>query len=229
MAVAVQLWREMIVGATLVFAAAAALPVAADIMAHVAEASARRHLVSYSGTRTYSMNNLRFHREAKMVVRMTYRPGEGKRFTQVERSGSDILVDVIQKLIDTEVEASRPGQEAKSLISPANYEARLRGSATVEGRECWVLDLKPRVKSRFLIFGTAWVDKATYGLVRLDGTTAASLSMWVGSPHLVEDRADVDGIWVPVHMRSRSSTFLTGDSELVITYTGYQIHRGTAQ
>ncbi len=164
-----------------------------------------------------------------MVVRMTYRPGEGKRFTQVERSGSDILADIIQKLIDTEVEASRPGQEAKSLISPANYDTRLRGSATAEGRECWVLGLKPRVKSRFLINGTVWVDKATYGLVRLDGTTAASLSMWVGSPHLVEDRAEVDGIWVPVRVRSRSSTFLTGDSELVITYTGYQIHRGTAQ
>lgn len=220
-----QTYQLMIVGATLVFAAAGILPTAQEVLTHVAEASARRHMVSYSGTRTYSMRNLRFRRQAKVVVHMTYHPGEGKRFKVVERSGSDILADIVQKLIDTEIEASRPPGEAKSLISPANYDAHLRGSATMGGRDCWVLDLKPRAKSRFLMSGTVWVDKATYGLVRLDGTTAASLSIWVGSPHLIEDRAIAGGIWLPAHVRSRSSTFLTGDSELDITYTGYQVQR----
>jgi hypothetical protein len=101
----------------------------------------------------------------------------------------------------------------------------LRGSDTTAGRDCWVLEVKPRAKSKYLISGTAWVDKSTFDVVRLDGVTAASLSIWVGTPHIVEDRSEVDGIWLPSRLKSRSSTFLTGESELEIAYTGYQVQR----
>jgi len=191
----------------------------------MAESGAHRLGVSYSGTRTYAMRNLRFNKEARVVVRMTYRPGEGKKFTIVERSGSDILVSVVEKLIDAETEASLPAVSAKTGINRENYAARVRGSDTVNGRECWVLELKPRSHNKFLLAGTAWVDKKTNGIVKLDGKTAASLSMWVGSPHIVEERAEVSGFWLPARTVSQSSTFLAGDSQLEIAYTGYQIHR----
>ena len=202
------------------------LPTAQDVLARVAQEASRRHGVSYSGTRTYFMRNYRFNKQAKVVVHMTYRPGQGKHFTTVERSGADRLGGIIQNIIDTEVEASQPNQHRRHGFTPSNYDVRLAGSATINGRECWTLILKPRDKSKLLIAGTIWVDKYAYEIVRLDGNTAASLSIWVGSPHIVEDRAPaVGGLWLPTHTHSHSSAFLTGDSDLDISYTSYQLLR----
>jgi len=215
----------MVVAALVFAATVGSQPWTQEILGKVEQAASRRHTVSYSGTRTYAMRNYRFNKEARVTVRMTYSPGEGKQFTVLERSGSDRLVDIIQQLIDTEVEASRPGEILQKGLTAENYAARLRGTEKAAGRDCWVLELKSRAKSKYLINGTAWVDKATFDVVRLDGVTATSLSIWVGTPHLVEDRAEFDGIWLPARLKSRSSTFLTGDSELDIDYTGYQIQR----
>ncbi|HXA52581.1 MAG TPA: hypothetical protein VNV86_19830 [Candidatus Acidoferrum sp.] len=215
----------MVVAALVFAATVGSQPWTQEILGKVAETAARRHTVSYSGTRTYAMRNYRFNKEARVTVRMTYQPGEGKHFTVLDRSGSDRLLDIIQQIIDTEVEASRPGEILRKGLTPENYAARLRGTDTTGGRECWVLEVKPRSKSKFLINGTAWVDKSTFDVVRLDGVTSASLSIWVGTPRIVEDRAEFDGIWLPARLKSRSSTLLTGESELDIAYTGYQIQR----
>jgi hypothetical protein len=169
------------------------------------------------------MRNLRFNKDARVVVRMTYRPHEGKKFTVVERSGSDILVSIVEKLIDAETEASLPSVAAKRAINGDNYGATLRGSATLAGRDCWIVDLKPRTRDKFLFSGTAWIDKRAAAIVKLEGKTAASLSVWVGAPRIVENRAEVGGLWLPSHTISRSTTFLGGDSELEIAYTDYQI------
>lgn len=215
----------MIVAALVFAATVGSQPWTQEILGKVAEQAARRHTVSYSGTRTYAMRNYRFNKEARVTVRMTYQPGEGKHFTVLERSGSDRLLDIIQQIMDTEAEASRPAELVRKGLTPDNYVARLRGSDTASGRECWVLEVKPRAKNKYLISGTAWVDKTTFDVVRIDAVTAASLSIWVGTPHIVEDRAEFDGLWLPARLKSRSSTFLTGESELDIAYTGYQIQR----
>jgi len=131
----------------------------------------------------------------------------------------------VEKLLDAESEASLPSVAAKTGINRENYTARLRGSDIDNGRECWVLELKPRTRNKFLLAGTLWVDKKSSGIVKVDGKTAASLSMWVASPHIVEERAEVSGLWLPARTVSQSSTFLAGDSQLEIAYTGYQVHR----
>jgi len=154
---------------------------------------------------------------------MVSRPGEGKQFTIVQRSGTGKLLDIIQKLMDTEAEASRPSRQGQYEIAPPNYEARVRRSQIISGRDCFVLELTPKSKSKYLIEGTAWVDKSTYGIVRLDGTTAASLSIWVGNPRVIDDFQQVRGIWLPVHTQAVSSTMLLGESRLEIRYTDHQV------
>ena len=48
------------------------------------------------------------------------------------------------------------------------YLYRLRGSAEVEGRDCWVIDFEPAeiIEGRSLYQGTVWVDKEIYARVR---------------------------------------------------------------
>ena len=147
----------------------------------------------------------------------------------MQRSGTKRLVDIIEKLIATEAESSLPSRLGQDEIGPSSYDARVRGSEIVAGRDCHVLELKPKSRSKYLIGGTAWVDKNTFGIVRLDGTTSGSLSIWVGTPHVIQDFAQVGGIWLPTHMKSISSTLLLGESRFEIRYTDYQVVERPAQ
>jgi hypothetical protein len=198
-------------------------PSSGEILAKVAESSLRKHAVAYSGVREYKLRNYRFEKEATVSVQVTYQPGEGKSFTVVERSGSAKLLEIVEKLLVSEAEASKPAKLGDHEISPANYQACLRGTETVAGRNYYVLDLLPKHKSRYLIKGTAWVDRSSYGIMRLEGTTAASVSMWVGAPHITQEFSQFAGLWLPVHMDSVSSGLLLGASELEISYMDYVV------
>jgi hypothetical protein len=202
-------------------------PAGEEILSRVAETSVRRHAISYTGTRKYTLRNARFDKQASVTVKVSYSPGEGKRFSVLEQTGSDKLVDIINRLLDSEAEASRPARLKAVAISPANYKVHLRGMETVNGRSCYVLDLSAKSHSKYLLNGTAWVDRSTFGVVKIDGITAASISMWVGAPHVIEELGDVGGYWLPVHTRSVSSSFLLGTSELEIRHWGYQVARPT--
>lgn len=200
-------------------------PLADEILAKVAENSALRHATAYSGWREYSISNQRFGKSASATVRITSEPGKGKQFTITRRVGSTKLLSVIESLLSSEADAGRPRNAQAHEIGPPNYRASVRGSETMAGHDCWVMSLTPKTRSKYLLNGTAWIDKNTFGIVRLDGTTAASVSMWVGTPHIVEDFTLVDGVWLPLHTVSKSNSFLLGESDLDIRYTGYEVKR----
>jgi hypothetical protein len=196
-----------------------------DILKRVAAMFNERRaaMPEYTGVRHYTLRNLRFGLQATTTVRMTYTTTAGKRFTVLARSGSDRLNAIIDRLLESESRASRPEEDARHAITPANYAAGTVGLDTLGGRRCYVLELKPRAKNKFLIKGRAWVDAATYGVVRLEGRPAAGLSWWVGEPRISEDFAEVGGFWFPAHMRSECSSLMLGTSHLEIAYTEYQV------
>jgi hypothetical protein len=86
----------------------------------------------------------------------------------------------------------------------------------------------PRTKNRLLVVGKAWVDAGTYAVVRIEGQFAASLSIWVGAPHISEEFVEVHGFWLPGHVRSVSSSFLLGPTELDILFSNYQFDPDSA-
>jgi hypothetical protein len=44
----------------------------------------------------------------------------------------------------------------------------------------------------------------------------------VGAPHISEEFIDIGGFWLPVHVRSVTSSFLLGPTELDILFSNYQ-------
>jgi hypothetical protein len=154
---------------------------------------------------------------------MKYRQLEGERYTVVTRSGSDKLNGIIDKVMASEADASLPLENFRHEITSANYRASLAGTEVAMGRDCYVLELAPRMKSRFLIVGRVWVDRSSYGVVRLDGRFASSLSTLVGAPHIREEFIEVQGFWLPGHVRSVTSSFLLGPTELDIAFSDYQL------
>jgi hypothetical protein len=134
-----------------------------------------------------------------------------------------MLAGIIEKLLAYEADESRPTNLAGHAISPFNYRGHLRGMEAKDGRACYVMNLTPKHNGEHLIKGTLWVDPGTYAVVRLDGRILGSVSMWVGTPRIVEDFSEVAGLWLPSHTRAVASGFLLGTSELDIRYTNYQI------
>src|SRR5205807_5667931 len=140
-------------------------------------------------------------KQASVAVLMNYRQVEGESYTVLTRSGSDKLNGIVDKVLASEAGASLPLENARHQITSVNYRVRLLGTEVAAGRSCYVLELAPKTKSRFLIIGKAWVDAATYAVVRIEGQFAASISMLVGAPRISEEFMEVRGFWLPSHVR----------------------------
>ena len=194
-----------------------------EILTKVADNNNERQDISYSGLREYKLRNARLAKEAAVLAQMTYVPREGKHFTVLERSGSPMLARIVEKLLAYETDESRPPNRSRHEIGPSNYQARLLGTESRDGRTCYVMDLTPKHNSRYLIKGTVWVDPVSYSIVHLDGWTSSSVSMWVGTTRITEEFSRIAGLWLPSHTRAVSSGFLLGTSELEISYSDYRI------
>jgi negative regulator of sigma E activity len=205
-------------------------PSGEEILARMESETGRRHdlLKQYSGSRRYSLQNPRFGKEAAVGIEMRYQETDGERYTVVTQSGSVKLIGIINTVITSEARASTAPENVQHQVSAANYRVTLLGTEILAGRRCYVLGLTPRVKSRYLIVGKAWVDRESFGTVRIEGRFAASISVLVGTPELREDFVEVNGFWLPGHVRSVTSSFLLGPTELDIVFSNYQIDTASA-
>jgi len=195
-----------------------------EILARIENETNRRHirLQEYSSARLYTLQNRRFGKQAAVNVRMNYRQGDGDRYTVLARSGSDKLNGIIDQILASEVGASVPPGNARHDIGALNYRVRLLRTEVADGRSRYVLELMPRIRSRYLIIGKAWVDAETYGLVRIEGRFAASFSMVLGAPRICEEFIEVQGFWLPKHVTSVTSSILLGSTELEIVFSNYE-------
>jgi len=200
-------------------------PTSDEILARIESETNRRHvqLKEYSGSRQYTLQNPRFGKRAAVDVLMNYSQAEGERYTVLTRSGSNSLNGVIDKVLASEASASVPPENALHQISSANYRVRLLGTEAAAGRSCYVLELTPKIKSKYLIVGKAWVDADSYGVVRLEGQFGASSSLLIGAPGISEEFVEVQGFWLPGHVRSVTSSLLLGPTEMEILFSNYQL------
>jgi hypothetical protein len=212
---------------TILMAASYPAPSGDEILARVEAESSRRHVMlkEYSGSRQYSIHNSRFGKEAETEVLVHYRQGDGERHTVLKRSGSPKLNGVIDKVLASQAKASVPPDNQRHQITAANYRVRVIGTEFAAGRNCYVLELSPRMKSQYLIAGKAWVDSLSYAVVKVEGQFAASISMLVGTPSISEDFVEVNGFWLPSRVRTVSTSFLLGLTKLEIQFSNYQLDR----
>lgn len=192
---------------------------------NAADAERESTVAKVVSTRRYVLRNKRWDNDAVMVVRITSQPNASKHFEIVSMENAEGLQrKVLHKLIEAEVEASRtPRHEVETRISSENYDFAVIGSERMEGRDCVVLELKPKRSSKYLIAGKAWVDPKENATVRVEGQTARSLSFWIGKPRISQTFRKVDGVWVSAINRSVSDVKLIGRTELTVDFVDYDI------
>ena len=76
------------------------------------------------------------------------------------------------------------------------YRYRLAGRETVRGRDTYVVAFAPRAGGESLFDGRAWIDAATFGMVRVAATQTGLKGPIVASEQVDDFRRDADGHWL---------------------------------
>jgi hypothetical protein len=116
-----------------------------------------------------------------------------------------------------------------AIITSANYEMLVKGSETVEGRDCVAVNLKPRRNSPYLFNGTVWVDEKDKSIVQFQGIAAKSPSVLAGPSQVFRQYAPVDGFPMAIHAKAISKSWVLGQTVIKIDYSDYQIQPSSKQ
>ena len=166
------------------------------------------------------------HPAAEMTVRDTYKKGVGKEYTVLSQSGSGMVLHFgLKPLIDNEKTINLPGNVEKSWFTSANYEMTLKpgGVQRLNGRDCYVLAIKPRGKATNLIIGTLWADAKDGSLVQIEGVASKSPSAFAGTTHMMRQYANINGFAMAIHARAESTSMLFGRTVVTIDYSDYRL------
>jgi hypothetical protein len=182
-------------------------------------------LLGYTVTEHYAVfrNHDEQHPVAEMMVRSTYQKDAGKNYNIVSETGSALMRKVLEAILDNEKRMSVPANRVTAVISPANYDMTVKGSETVDGRNCLQLSIKPKRMSQYLLNGTVWVDAQDGSIVQLLGVTAKSPSVFAGASQVLRQYTTIDGFPMATHVKAVSNSWLVGQTIIKIDYTNYQI------
>jgi len=207
-----------------------AVPVPLERIVSSLEATEQRKqndLQSYSSVRRYVLKNERFKQDAEMMVRMDYDAQKGKRFEILSERGTEgFSRRLLKKVLDGEADVSRTQAKELSKVTSQNYDFRLLGTEYQGGQHCYLLEIKPKLKSKYLLNGKVWVNSSDFQLVRMEGRTAASLSFWVGKPYIVYDFQKVGDFWLAARNQAVADARFIGTIQLTIEVQGYELQPG---
>jgi len=204
-------------------------PLTADeIVTRLAQRNLERAeaLPAYRSTRTYRTQYRGFpgSRSAEMVVDVTFEPPGTKTFTVRSQTGSKLIIDrVFKKLLESEKEAADPENQKRTALNGDNYAFTLTG-CDAGGRPAFVLEVEPKVKSKFLYRGTIWVDAGDFAVTRISAEPAKNPSFWIKHTQIEHAYVKVNDFWLPATNRSATKVRLGGQAELFIEYGEYRLN-----
>jgi hypothetical protein len=200
------------------------------IVQNLMAANARRasSLRGYRSKRIYKLDYSGiFGGHAEMQVEATYRAPDEKTFKVVSQTGSKLLIGhVLMKLLESEEEAQQARNRKALEISPANYDFKLERTEHSSAGDFYVLEVKPRKKTKYVYNGKLWVDAHDFAAARMEGTPASNPSFWVSHVEIQYQWSKIDGFWLPVHNYSVTNVRMGGRAVLNISYSDYQVTGG---
>ena len=183
-------------------------------------------LQGYRGKRVYRLQykGLFGSHNASMVVEATYTAPDKKEFRILSESGSHLLINrVLVRLLASESEAQEEQNRKALEITPENYDFSLDEIEHTAKDDFYVLNVKPKGKSRYLYRGKIWVDAHDFAVVRMKGEPEKNPSIWVTRTEIQYQWANKDGFWLPAHNESMTLVRMGGKAFLTIDYSDYQI------
>jgi hypothetical protein len=199
-------------------------PVANEIVSKVLVENKRRNerLQSYSVTRTYEIRTREGKLAAQTVVQMEYRAPDMKTFEKTSEKGSGIVRRLVfDRLMDSESESSTGKQRQDSALTPANYEFHFARQEEVGSHHCFVLEVTPRRKDKYLFEGRIWIESHDFAVVKIEGHPAKRPSFWINQADFVREYQKVDEFWLPLRDETQVEVKVYGKRVLTIEHGPY--------
>jgi hypothetical protein len=198
---------------------------AEQVVQHLMEKNQERaqSLQHYVGKRSYRLEYRGFPTsvEATMEVEVNFDAPATKRFTIVSATGSKMVQNrVFHRLLESEQQAGDSANRKHTELGPDNYTFTLAGT---EGTN-YVLNVEPKVESRFLYRGKIWVDAHDFAVTRIEAQPARNPSFWTTKSQIHHTYQKVDnGFYLPKENKTVTSVRLGGVATLTIEYQSYQV------
>lgn len=190
-------------------------------------------LEQYSVVRTYRVGNTEGKIYAQEVVKVGYHAPNEKTFTERSEEGSWLVRHlVLDRLVDSEKEASSGRDHRDSSISRRNYSFKLLGEDQVGPYKCYVVEVTPRRVDKYLFRGWMWISKGDFGIVRIVGSPAKKISFWVERVDFVREYKKIGIFWLPAKDETTAKIRWKGTKVLTIVHADYSVngsHIGTAE
>jgi hypothetical protein len=182
-------------------------------------------LHDYSVLRTYEVLDLKGKVHAKKIGRMEFLFPDKKTFTVTSESGSGVVRSmVLNSLIKSEIETAAGKEHHDSAISADNYSLNLLGNQQVGPYRCFVAEVRPKRKDKYLFEGKIWIDVEDYSVVRIEGHPAKQLSFWIQRADFVRQYQKIDGFWFPQKDQTVVQVRLYGKKILTIDHRDYVVN-----
>jgi len=189
-------------------------------------------LQQYGSERTYHID---YHgpmgdRTAVVHARMDFSAPDQKHFAVVSETGSQVFCHkVLRKLMESEQEGALEANHLRTMLSSQNDNLKLVGEDDLNGIRTWVLEVSPKVDSKFNYKGKVWVSKQDYAVVRIVGSPAKNPT-WLTSSATFDYRYARHGdFWLPQRNVTISHVRMGGEVTLTVDYGTYSIVSGPAR
>lgn len=184
-------------------------------------------LRDYTVMRTYQVVDLKGKVHAEEIGRMEFFSPDKKAFTVTSESGSGLVRHMaLTPLINSEIEAAAGKEHHDSAISADNYSLNLVGEQQVGPYRCFVAEVEPKRKDKYLFEGRVWIDVNDYAIVRIEGRPAKKLSFWIQRADFVRQYQKVDGFWLPEKDQTLVQVRMYGKKILKIEHRNYVVNAG---
>jgi hypothetical protein len=178
-------------------------------------------LVSYRAFRHLTASTRGGRMSASVEAWTTLDPVHGFSYEITSRSGSGLIQSkVLVAALQAEQEANR-ADRGQSALTRANYEFL---NTTPEDARLVKVDVKPRRKHVMLVQGALFVESESADLVRIEGELSKRPSFWTRRVRVIREYERVEGIHVPVSMRSTADVLIVGSSSFAMTYRYTEIN-----
>ncbi len=178
----------------------------------------QERLPAYSVLRRYTLRNKHLSAPVAMQVRWKYSPGEGREFQIVDPgTATGIAREALLKLLQQEAESSKLASDPSS-VTPDHYIFE----STAADESAYTIRLTPKISTKYLVNGYAYIAREGGSLTRVQGTTSKRISFWVGKATISLEFANFEGYWLPSRTHSTADVRLIGNTELTIEATDYR-------
>jgi hypothetical protein len=204
-------------------AAAAPLPSADEVIARMLAREMQRDTAAhgYTGIRQYDLENPLFAKHAHLIANVNGDPDGTVHFQVVSKEGWNSGNTSLRQALETESEISHPSTRPGTLVSKDNYAFQMIGTASLNGRTAYVIDVVPKRQEVYLFRGKIWVDAEDYALARIEGQLAKTPSIWIRTVRFTLEFRKSGEYWYPWLSTSTSDVRVFGNTTVTIRFLDY--------